>query len=260
MILKLIYRYQKMNENLYIVANESGFGSEPLPVWTDRPSLINLFDASPPETTRVDIPEVPGAFQLLNVLSEQEADAILNIAEQLGFHEDSPVSLSHDVRHNENMNWVVSETIDGTIWKRSKHLVTEHHNEQTAKGLNARFRFYKYGKGDFFKLHTDGAWPGSRVKDGKLIANAYPGLYSLYSSLIFLNDGYEGGETRFMVSKSDPGKPASTEDDINSVDVSTPKGAILCFPHGNHPLQCLHAGNPISAGTKYIIRTEILFG
>ena len=32
-----------------------------------------------------------------------------------------------------------------------------------ALGINARFRFYRYQAGDYFKPHTDGAWPGSRA-------------------------------------------------------------------------------------------------
>ena len=106
-----------MNENLYIVTHEPGFGPEPLPVWTDHPGKINPFDTSPSQTvTRVDIPEVPNAFQLMNVLSDKEANNIVNIADNLDFHKDSPVSLPHEVRHNENMNWVVSEFIDEVFW------------------------------------------------------------------------------------------------------------------------------------------------
>ena len=98
------------------------------------------------------------------------------------------------------------------------------------------------------------------MTDGKLVADAYPELHSQYSYLIFLSDGYEGGRTQFMVSKSDPEKPAKTKDDMNAVNVRTPKGAVLCFPHGRHPLHCLHASELITSGTKYIIRTDILFG
>jgi hypothetical protein len=62
------------------------------------------------------------------------------------------------------------------------------------------------------------------------------------------------------VSKSDSEKPAKAANDVNIISVKTPKGGVLCFPHGMHPLHCLHAGEPITSGTKYIIRTDILFG
>lgn len=249
-----------MQEAFYIVQQESGFGPEPLPVWTDRAGQVNPFEThDPTQVQRVDITQVPGAFQLLNILSAGEADNLIALVETLGFHQDAPVSLPHSVRHNQNLNWVVSEAIDGVFWTRSKPHIHEQVNGQQAKGINARFRFYRYASGDYFKPHADGAWPGSRVLDGQLVNDAYPGQLSQYSYLIFLSDGYEGGRTQFLVSRTDPTKPAQHQDDVEIIPVSTPKGAVLCFPHGHHPLHCVHAGEPIRSGSKYIIRTDLLF-
>ncbi|WP_298968216.1 hypothetical protein [uncultured Roseobacter sp.] len=250
-----------MSDNLYIVNRERGFGPEALPIWTDKPGTINPFEERGENAvTRVELPEVPGAFQLLNVLSDTEADNIVKLAEQLGFHQDSPVSLPHSVRHNQNANWVVSEEIDRVFWERSKHLLTEEVNGQKATGINARFRFYRHDEGDYFKPHSDGAWPGSRVVNGKLADDVYPGQLSQDTYLNFLNDGYEGGRTQFMVSKSNPSEPAKREDDVNLVEVRTTKGDVLVFPHGHHPLHCLHSSEQITSGEKYIIRSDVLFG
>ena len=249
-------------EQFKVIAYEPGFHSQALPTWTDRLKAQDVFeegfDAS--KVKRVDLPEVPGGFQLLNVLTETETRKLIDISEMLGYDEDSPVSLPHEVRHNENFNWVVSKVVDQTIWERSKHLITEEFQNQTAKGINARFRFYKYKKGDFFKPHTDGAWPGSRVIDGQLIANAYPRLYSQYTYLILLSDEFEGGNTQFYVSKDTPNKPARNPVNANIVNIRIPRGGVLCFPHGQHPLHCLHSSEEITKGVKYIIRTDILFG
>ncbi|MCH2043933.1 MAG: hypothetical protein MK212_07290 [Saprospiraceae bacterium] len=249
-------------DDFYVVAHEKGFHAAALPTWTDTLDASQIFEENfdTNQVSRTEIPEVPGAFQLLNVLSDQETRKLIDVSELLGYDEDSPVSLPHEIRHNENFNWVVSEMIDRTIWERSQHLVTENWQGQTAKGINARFRFYKYKKGDFFKAHTDGAWPGSRVVNKKLIPNAYPGLYSLYTFLILLSDDFEGGATQFMVSKSNPNKPARFQNDLNIINVRTDRGSVLCFPHGSHPLHCLHASDKITKGIKYIIRTDILFG
>ncbi len=249
-------------ENFKVVTYEKGFHNPSLPTWTDVLKTSQVFDANfdISKVERKDIPEVPGAFQLLNVLTEEETQKLIDISEMLGYDEDSPVSLPHDVRHNENFNWVASEAIDKTIWERSAHLVNEEWQGQTAKGINARFRFYKYKKGDYFSPHTDGAWPGSRVIDEKLVTDAYPGWYSQYTFLILLSDDFKGGATQFMVSKSDPTKPARLESDINVVNVRTPRGGVLCFPHGTHPLHCLHSSEEITEGIKYIVRTDILFG
>ena len=254
-------RKTPMTDTFYIVQHEPGFEPEPLPVWSDREGQVNPFeDRDLSGIRRVDIPEVPGAFQMLDILSSTEADRFVAIAESLGFHEDAPVSLPHSVRHNQNLNWVVSEAIDGVFWERSRHLLTKRVNGEQVRGINARFRFYRYGVGDFFKPHSDGAWPSSQVVDGQLVADAHPGLLSQYSYLIFLSDGYEGGRTEFLVSRSDPTRPAARQDDVETVQVRTPKGAVLCFPHGHHPLHCVHSSEPIQSGLKYIIRTDILYG
>ena len=136
-----------MKKQPTIIAHEMGLEATALPAWTDDGSVIEFGPTPVAPVSRVDIPEVPGAFQLLNVLDHREADAFIDQAEQLGFHKDSPVSLPYSVRHNDNLNWVVSEQIDHTIWQRSKKDVPENVNGQIAKGINARFRFYRYSSG-----------------------------------------------------------------------------------------------------------------
>lgn len=249
-------------DSFRIVVREKGFHNPSLPTWADNLTVDQVFDADfdTNKVQRMDVPEVPGTFQLLNVLSEEETQRIIDISEMLGYDEDSPVSLPHEIRHNENFNWVVNEVVDQTIWNRSSHLVTEEWQGETAKGINARFRFYKYKEGDFFNVHSDGAWPGSRVIDNQLVHNAYQGLYSQYTYLILLSDDFDGGATQFMVSKADPSRPAKQGEDMLVVNVRTPRGGVLCFPHGTHPLHCLHSSEAITRGIKYIIRTDILFG
>ena len=95
-----------------------------------------------------------------------------------------------------------------------------------------------------------GAWPGSRVVDGRLIDDAYDDRWSQLTFLLFLSADFEGGATRFFVSPRDPG---------DYVDVRTPLGGALCFPHGTHPLHCVHGSEPITSGVKYIIRSDVLF-
>ena len=153
------------------------------------------------------------------------------------------------------------ETCD-IIWQRCRKLLrddSEYNAGKVVLGLNARFRFYRYGIGDYFAPHTDGSWPGSRVVDGALVDNAYDDRWSQLSFLLFLSDGYEGGATRFHVSKAAPPRPAPQAGEAAGVDVRTPLGGALCFPHGMHPLHCVHGSQPITAGTNYIIRTDVLF-
>lgn len=250
--------------SFYVVAHEPGAEHPALPTWANRNSNpAELAERYPLDTVmRKELPDVPGGFQLLHVLSPQECVRLIQLSEGLGYLKDAAVSLPRAIRHNDNVVWVTDEQSDSIVWQRVTHLVARDATISAGKrplGLNARFRFYRYGVGDFFKFHSDGAWPGSRVIDEQLVADALPDRFSMMTFLIFLNDDYEGGATRFLVNADDPAKPARRDARVKEVDVRTPAGGALCFPHGAHPLHCIHSGEAVTRGTKYIIRTDILF-
>ena len=241
------------DSDLYVVAREPGAENPAVPTWANRaPNPAGLGHEPRDNAERIEVHSVPGVFQMLDILSPQECAAMVHLAESTGFHEDAAVSLPRSVRHNHSMTWVVDDDTSSLIWERCSPLVnkdTRVHGDLRALGLNNRFRFYRYQAGDFFGPHTDGAWPGSRVIDGRLIPNAFDDRYSQLTFLLFLSDGYRGGETRFY--------PAQAGD--SSTDVVTPLGGVLCFPHGTHPLHCVHGSQEIISGNKYIIRSDVLF-
>lgn len=251
------------SESMYVIAHEPGAEHPALPTWasnTENPA--GLEEVCQPVVTKQMVAEVPGAFQLHNVLSEAETSRLIALTESLGYLPDAPVSLGRDIRHNDNLTWVVDELTDALIWQRVQDCfddLGDVYLGRRALGLNARFRFYRYQTGDFFKPHTDGSWPGSRVIDGELVTNAYADRWSQISFLIFLNDDFSGGATQFWVDASNPELPARNQSNVRKVDVRTPAGGVLCFPHGQHPLHCLHSSEPIEQGRKYIIRTDVLF-
>lgn len=250
-------------QNFYIIELEAGAENPKIPTWASRagnPAALAPDRTETPE--RRDITGVPGAFQLSNVLSKAECERLVALTESLGYLEDAAVSLPREIRHNDSFTWVADDETCDIIWQRCRSLLRDDSQYNAGKavlGLNARFRFYRYGPGDYFAPHTDGSWPGSRVVDGRLVDNAYHDRWSQLSFLLFLSDGYEGGATQFHVSKTDPHRPARHGDAARIIDVRTPLGGALCFPHGMHPLHCIHGSQPITAGTKYIIRSDVLF-
>lgn len=248
-------------ESFYIVAREPGAEHPALPTWANRDSnpLALDPDVLSGRVKRIDLPQVPGAYHLLNVLTPAECRLLIELSEKLGYLQDAAVSLPRSVRHNDNVVWVTDPDTDAAIWNRVESCAQQNlamFEHRRPLGLNARFRFYRYSVGDYFKPHTDGAWPGSRVVNGELIANAYPDRYSQMTFLLFLNDEFEGGATRFL--RSDP-SDYDSDGGNGVIDIRTPAGAALCFPHGMHPLHCVHSSEPITAGSKYIIRTDMLF-
>lgn len=249
--------------DFYIVAHEPGAENHEIPTWASRganPAALTQAHGRPVERHEIDA--VSGAFQLLNVLSAEECRRLRDLSEALGYLEDAAVSLPRSIRHNDSFTWVADDETCDLIWQRCRSQVHDDSDYNAGKavlGVNARFRFYRYGVGDYFAPHTDGSWPGSRVIDGELVNNAYNDRWSQLSFLLFLSDDYEGGATQFYVSKTEPNRPARRADEADIIDVRTPLGAALCFPHGSHPQHCMHSSQQITAGTKYIIRSDVLF-
>lgn len=250
-------------EDFFVAAYEAGAEHPALPTWAStRVNPAQLSEAGGAQVIRQDLAQVPGAFQLLNVLSFDECQGLIDVSEGLGYLADAAVSLPRHIRHNDSLSWVVDEATDGIIWQRVCALMQDKTGifaGKAALGINARFRFYRYQVGDYFKPHSDGAWPGSRVINRDLHANAYPDRYSQMTFLIFLSEDFEGGATRFLVNAEQPLMPARRGDPVLEVDVRTPAGSVLCFPHGSHPMHCIHSSVPILSGVKYIIRSDVLF-
>ncbi len=253
----------QFTESFYIVAREPGAEHPALPTWaSDRNNPANLASKYQVNCKRTEIDEVPGAFQLLGILSKAECARLIDLTEALGYLKDAAVSLPRSVRHNHNVTWVVDDLTSDIIWQRCQLLMNDGRNFFSGKkalGINARFRFYRYQPGDYFKPHTDGAWPGSKVIDRKLLTNAYPDRWSQLSFLLFLSEDYKGGNTQFFVENNDPSQPALNHHQSKTVNIRTAAGAALCFPHGMHPMHCIHGSEEIISGTKYIIRSDILY-
>jgi len=252
-----------VNADFYVVAREAGAENPDIPTWANETAnVMNLEVNLKAKIKRVDLEEVPGAFQLLNVLTKQECLRLIKETENLGYLEDAAVSLPRSVRHNDNLTWVVDDATHDIIWNRCKEFMFDakgiFYGKKTL-GLNKRFRFYKYAKGDFFKFHTDGSWPGSSVQNKELISDFYKDRYSQMTFLLFLSEDFEGGATQFLVDKNDPKKPTRDTKNANIVSIKTPLGGVLCFPHGLHPLHCLHQSEEIVSGIKYIVRSDVLF-
>ena len=243
--------------DFYVIENQQGADNPAIPTWACREANPAALAAEPGlAVERRDVDAVPGAFQLLDLLTAGECERLVELGETCGYLPDAAVSLGRDIRHNDSFTWIADDETCNLIWRRCRALVGQDGSGKAALGLNARFRFYRYRVGDYFAPHTDGAWPGSRIVDGRLLDNAWPDRFSQLTFLLFISDGYEGGATRFY-----PDREAALRrlEEADYVDLRTPRGGALCFPHGMHPQHCLHASTAITAGTKYILRSDVLY-
>ncbi len=113
--------------DFFVAALEPGTEHPALPAWGNRhinsANLSADYDVSLIE--RRELPQIPGAFQLFNVLAKNECKRLINISEQLGFLPDAAVSLPRNIRHNDSLTWIVDEQTDGLIWQRIAHVMDD---------------------------------------------------------------------------------------------------------------------------------------
>ena len=96
------------------------------------------------------------------------------------------------------------------------------------QGLNERLRFYRYRSGQRFTPHMDHWYrPNERQ-------------ITLHTALVYFNDGFEGGETRF-------------QEQLEAVVVPR-AGSAAIFQH-----KLRHEGCPVRRGTKYALRTDVIY-
>jgi len=263
--LKMVQRHIEEGRDFHIVARESGSVRHDLPIFSTPNGSIRLasksesggeiHNSSQPPVTREDFPHLGcGAFVLHNVLSPLECAEIIATSEAMGYTEDAPVSLARNIRHNENCVWVADDATNDALFERCAPLFPEGVFGGKALGLNARWRLYKYGPQDIFRLHTDGSWPGSKVdpSTGGIVRDAYGDRWSQLTWVLYLNDDFEGGQTSFFSQRR--GRQIE-----HAGDVPARAGSVLCFWHGEHPQSPLHEGGLVTQGTKYIVRSDVLY-
>ena len=165
-------------------------------------------------------------------LTPQECREYIQIAEFIGFAE-APITTSSgpkmrkDIRNNSRIMKDDPQLAE-QLWRRVQEWVPAEWRGRRAVGLNERFRFYRYEPGERFAPHYDGAFEREN------------GEKSEFTFLIYLNDDFVGGETRFF----QPGV----------FNVIPKAGNLLLFYHPQ-----LHEGAVIESGTKYVLRSDVMY-
>ena len=221
-----------------------------------HPGVIPLEPSGLTEATRHDIPHVPGAFAVTNVLSRNECAAIVAAGQTIGLRTDpKDRDQGTDASRLQYCEFVVWPRTIEALWRRVADLMP-----QGACGINPRWRFFRYGPGTIYRRHVDGSWPaGGLNADGEYVTDASDGkVRSRLTFLIYLTEGFDGGSTTFYTAT--PGEPGV----ISARGVQPQLGAALCFPHGDAENSPIHEGSAVRVGAggeqfKYIIRTDVLF-
>jgi WD40 repeat protein/predicted 2-oxoglutarate/Fe(II)-dependent dioxygenase YbiX len=201
----------------------------------------------PPYRVRRPLPSALGACIVVdNFLSGAECRAYIAQAESIGFRSASP---DYPPSYRNNDRLVLDDAaLAGKLFDRLQSIapgpdsfpVDGHAQNWRLDSVNARLRFCRYTQGQRFNIHQDG------------VHHRSPDLRSMLTFMIYLNDGsdFSGGDTLFFASGP------LTRPDANPVvaRVRPKMGSLILFDHG-----IWHAGETVTAGTKYIMRSDVLF-
>lgn len=132
--------------------------------------------------------------------------------------------LRPDVRNNSRVI-LDDQEMAAALWDRIRVYVPLRVGHWEAVGVNERFRYYRYDLGQQFNWHYDGAYERPSGERSNL------------TFMVYLNDGFEGGETSF-----------------ENVRVIPRQGMALLFVH-----QIRHKGEPVIRGRKYALRTDVIY-
>lgn len=213
------------------------------------------YDASSLSPKRYDIPFLPGAFVLSDVLTAAECSQLLALSSQIGFVPDAVDGI-------DNFNMLAHASILDPVYERCRPLLPQHLNvkgrKRTLAGINARLRFFRYAADSVYRPHIDGGWPGSGLKDdtGEFTDDYFGDRHSQFTFLVYLNDDFDGGNTTFYSPKE--GSGLLQWGGIDARRVQPRMGCVLVFPHGTFEAP-VHEGSATTRGQKFVIRTDVLY-
>lgn len=216
------------------------------------PAYCQTIPYNKPVLKNLHIPNAK-VFCLRQFFTKEECQYYVQQSEKIGYQ-----SLQHEYPleyRNSERCLVRSKQVSDAIWKRLALLCEKEFANVKPFGigndgrwlptsLNEVIKFTKYTPGGRFLPHIDNSIAKSNNEK------------SIFTIIIYLNQDFEGGETRFFERKLDTELPFTASiDTVTVLESFAPEaGTCLVFNH-----DVLHDGAELLSGTKYIIRAEIIF-
>jgi hypothetical protein len=174
-------------------------------------------------------------FVIRDFLTTDECHSLIARSEGAGYETASIATAAGpliDTEVRDNARLVTDDPgMADALWQRASAFVPPFTGGWHVLGLNERFRFYRYDVGQKFRLHYDGFFRRDDREQSQL------------TFMIYLNDGFTGGETKFYL-----------DDRTLHVVVQPGCGLALVFAHRQ-----LHEGAPVLNGRKYVLRTDVMY-
>jgi hypothetical protein len=168
------------------------------------------------------------------LLAPDECAALIDALERRGFE---PMATLYPPDYRDNDRLILDDAaLAERLARRLDGVLPRVIERDSARwhltGLNERFRSCRYEGGQSFRLHRDGPHFRSAAERSWLTVMAY------------LNDGFDGGRTRFY-----DGRDGRME-----TAVEPRAGRAVVFDHA-----LWHDGEAVTRGRKYVLRTDVLY-
>lgn len=129
-------------------------------VYASLPGTIT-HPLSPPTPSKLPVPDVPGAFLILDVFSPEECLQIVRAASAIGFEADEAAEGSAKTKTSilaKNFVWLADEEFLGYFYGRIKNFfpqtapMEKGNGGGRLRGINARFRVYQYTENQVYRV------------------------------------------------------------------------------------------------------------
>jgi predicted 2-oxoglutarate/Fe(II)-dependent dioxygenase YbiX len=196
------------------------------------------------------------AVFLRNVFTAKECQDLIERSEQEGYQQallnvgGGQQIMAADVRNSDRC--IINDTAFADLvftrildsLQKYSHLMDplmdwNRQGRHCAVGCNELLRFLRYDPGHYFLPHTDGSFQRGADAGPERMGEA-----SKITAMIYLNEGFQGGETRFVDERNSN----------NGFNVVPETGSVLLFQH-----DIFHEGCLLERGRKYAIRTDIMY-
>ena len=227
----------------------------PIYAFAHQPAPLLLQEPAPVRPVRRDL-DLGGllAFVIDDVITPDEADAIVLATERLGYSDAAPgIVTPPGMRLNKSVHWLADAGFMEPLARRIGALLPQAiDGHQLFDQFSQRVNMYRYDANDVFNRHTDGDWPGYSLSPQRNQMLQWPEhLRSCLTMLLYLNgprDGVQGGDTRLY------------RTDGSFVDVCPVKGSALFFRHGFGPGSVVHEGRQVRGEvSKYVARINVMY-
>jgi prolyl 4-hydroxylase len=228
--------------------------------FAESDSLSNLQNVRiAPVHSRIPLPSplldaayvhLPGRmYSVSKAFSPQKCNHLIEMlnftSEEVNYQQEALVSaqkLGMPIFRNNYRREIIHEEVAMNVWDILKNVLPQTLPDgRELAGVRTRMYYYRYSPGQVFRTHYDG---GYLFRD--------TGCSAAFTFIIYLNDDFEGGSTRFCEME----EWKESDEDNGVREIRPEQGRLLTFLQSSSK----HCGSVVMKGDKHILQGMVMYG